>query len=180
MIKPISVPAVFAAVLVYSIGAVHATTTQSGDRSRVEKNRILIQLAESPRSQYGKVPYEKQSKPQQVFSALWGLESEVNNGGFAQWFENSAGEMALDTETALRAIGADRAAAIVAKAVAAFPGGAPPRDHDARQQQLRTASDGVRSTWERLNQEFFKYPDDLTSLLYAWVKAHPKEFGSIQ
>jgi hypothetical protein len=146
----------------------------------MEKNRILVQLAESPRSQYGKVAYEKQSKPQQVFSAIWGLESEVNNGGFAQYFGNSAGEMAVDTEAALRAIGAHRAAEIVAKAVAVFPGGAPPRDHDARQRLLRTATDEVRSTWERLDREFFKYPDDLTSLLHAWVKAHPKEFGSIQ
>jgi hypothetical protein len=180
MSRPISVAAVFAAILVYSIGAVRGTAAQRGDRSRVEKNRILIQLAQSPRSQYGKVPYEKQSKPQQIFSAVWGLESEVNNGGFAQWFENSAGEMAVDTETALRAIGADRAAAIVAKAVRLFPGGAPPRDDDARQQLLRTASDEVRSTWERLDQEFLKYPDDLTSLLYTWVNAHPREFGSLQ
>jgi hypothetical protein len=180
MIKPTSVAAVVGALLVYSIAALESTMAQVGDRTRVEKNRILIQLAESPMSQYGKAPYEKQSKPQQVFSALWGLESEVNNGGFAQWFENSAGEMAVDTESALRAIGADRAAVIVAKAVAAFPGGAPPRDHDARQRLVRSASDEVRSTWERLDQEFFKYPDDLTSLLYAWVKAHPTEFGSIQ
>ena len=133
----------------------------------MEKNRILIQLVQSPQSQHGRVAYDKQSKPQQVFSAVWGLESEVNNGGFAQWFENSAGEMAVETEAALRAIGAPRTGAIVAKAVAVFPGGAPPRDHAARQRLLRTASDEVRSTWECLDQEFFNYPDDLTSLLYA-------------
>jgi hypothetical protein len=170
----------FAAILFHSMGAVEASPTQRGINQGVEKDRLLIQLSESPRTQYGKVPYEKQSKPQQVFSAVWGLESEVNNGGFAQWFENSAGEMAVETEAALRAIGAYRAAAIVARAVAVFPGGAPPRDHDARQRRLRAASEKARSTWEGLDQEFFKYPDDLTSLLYAWVKAHPKEFGSIQ
>lgn len=171
---------VCAAILCHSMGALVASRAQSGDTSFVEKNRLLIQLSESPRTHYGKVPYEKQSKPQQVFSAVWGLESEVNNGGFGQWFQNSAGEMAVETEAALRAIGANRAAAIVARAVAMFPGGAPPRDHDARQRRLRTASAEVRSAWERLDREFFKYPDDLTSLLYAWVKAHPKEFGSIQ
>jgi hypothetical protein len=180
LIKYMSVAAVVAVVLLHSIGPGEASPTQLGDKSRVDKNRILIQLAESPRSQYGRVAFDKQPKPQQIFSAVWGLESEVNNGGFAQWFENSAGEMAVETEAALRAIGAHRAAAIVAKAVAVFPGGAPPRDHDARQRLLRTAPDAVRSTWERLDQAFLKYPDDLTSLLYAWVKAHPREFGSIQ
>jgi hypothetical protein len=180
MIKTFSAFAVFAALLLASTGAVGGSPAQSGGRSHVEKTRILIQLSQSPRSQYGKVPYEKQSRPQQVFSALWGLESEVNNGGFAQWFENSAGEMAVDTESALRTIGAHHAAAIVAKAVAAFPGGAPPRDHEARQRLLRTASQEIRSTWARLDQEFFKYPDDLTSLLYAWVKAYPGEFGDIR
>jgi hypothetical protein len=152
---------------------------QASHLSRTDKNRILIQLAESPRSHYGKVAYEKQSKAQQVFSAVWGLESEVNNGGFAQYFENSAGGMAVDTEAWLRAIGARRAAEIVAEAVALFPGGPPPRDHDARQQRLAGASAEVRAAWDRLDQEFFKYPDDLTSLLYAWIKAHPKDFGAV-
>ena len=145
----------------------------------MDKNRILIELAESPRSHYGKVAYEKQSKPQQVFSAVWGLESEVNNGGFAQYFENLAGEMAVDAEGSLRAIGARRAAEVVAKAVALFPEGPPPRNRDARQQRLAGASAQVRAAWERLDQQFCKYPDDLTSLLYAWVKAHPKDFGTV-
>jgi hypothetical protein len=81
MIKSTSAAAVFTAVLFHSIGIVEDSSTQSADKSRMEKNRILIQLAQSPRSQYGRAPYEKQSKPQQVFSAVWGLESEVNNGG---------------------------------------------------------------------------------------------------
>lgn len=145
----------------------------------MDKNRILIQLARSARSQYGKVAYDKQSKPQQVFSAVWGLEAQVNNGGFEQYFESSDGEMAVDTAPALRAIGAERAAEIVANAVAAFPGGGPPRDQDARQRLIAAASSEVRAAWERLDQEFLKYPDDLTSLLYAWVKAHPEEFGEV-
>jgi hypothetical protein len=47
----------------------------------VDKSRILIQLSESSRSQHGKVAYDEQSKPPQVFSAVWGLEAQVNNGG---------------------------------------------------------------------------------------------------
>jgi hypothetical protein len=179
MIGPRLGCSLLALAISHSVVHLNPSALQGEDVSRMDKNRILIQLAESPTVQYGKVAYDKQSKPQQVFSAVWGLESEVNNGGFAQYFENSTGEMALDTEAALRAIGAHRAAGIVAKAVAVFPGGAPPRDHDARQRLLDSVSDEARSAWENLDQEFFKYPDDLTSLLYAWVKAHPYEFGSV-
>lgn len=156
-----------------------AAASQDPDGSPMDKNRILIQLAQSTRSQHGKVAYDKQSKPQQVFSAVWGLEAQVNNGGFEQYFESWDGEMAVDAAAALRAIGAQRAAEIVAKAVAAFPGGSPPRDQDARQRVVGAASNAVRAAWEHLDQEFLKYPDDLTSLLYAWVKAHPEEFGEI-
>jgi hypothetical protein len=110
---------------VQACGAVAAEAGRWGDQSNVDQ--ILIQLAESPRSHYGKVAYDKQSKPQQVFSAVWGLEAQVNNGGFAQCFESWDGEMAVHAAAALRAIGALRAAEIVAKAVAAFPGGSPER-----------------------------------------------------
>jgi hypothetical protein len=170
----------FMAALNHATAGLFAQASQGGAESVMDKNRILIQLSESPRSHYGKVPYDKQSKPQQVFSAVWGLEAQVNNGGFAQYFDSWEGEVAVDAAAALRAIGAPRAAEIVAKAVAAFPGGTPPRDQDARQRLLGAASSDVRAVWERLDQQFLKYPDDLISLLYAWVAAHPKEFGDIQ
>jgi hypothetical protein len=50
-----------------------------------EKNSILIQLAASYRTAYGREePFAKQTLPQKVFSAIWVLEAEVNNGGFSQ------------------------------------------------------------------------------------------------
>jgi hypothetical protein len=145
----------------------------------MDKNKILIELSQGPRTQVGKVAYEKQSKAQQVFSVIWELESEVNNGGFAQYFANSSGDTAVHAEGALRAIGAQRAADIVAKAVALIPGGPPSTDRDARERQIDGASPEVHSAWERLDQQFYAYPDDLTSLLYGWVRTHPEEFGAV-
>lgn len=179
MTRSIFVCSVFIIAACHSMVVFTESATQGVDESRMDKNRFLIRLAESPRSQYGKVAYDKQSKPQQVFSAIWGMEARVNSGGFEQYLESWDGKMAGDAAAALRSIGADRAAAIVAAAVAAFPGGAPPRDHQARQRLSSAASSETRATWERLDQEFLRYPDDLTSLLYAWVKAHPEEFGEV-
>jgi hypothetical protein len=153
--------------------------TETTQLSHVEKNRILIRLSESPRTQHGKVEYEKQSENQRIFSAIWGLEAEINNGGFQQYFFNSAGDAAPDAPAALRAIGAQQAAAIVAEALALFPQGPPPRDRATRQRRLRLASPEVLEAWDRLDRRFFTYPDNLTELLYAWVKSRPHHFGPI-
>jgi hypothetical protein len=155
------------------------TPMQVAEPSNEEKSRILIRLSESPSVQHGKVAYDKQSESQRVFSAIWGLEAEVNNGGFRQYFFNSASEAAPDAPAALRAIGAHRAAAIVADALARFPQGPPPRDRAARQRRLRLASPEVLAAWEQLDRQFFTYPDNLTDLLYAWVKSRPNDFGAI-
>jgi hypothetical protein len=48
----------------------------------VNKNEILINLSGSATTKIGKEEFEQQSLPQKVFSAIWEVESEVNNGGF--------------------------------------------------------------------------------------------------
>jgi len=47
----------------------------------MDKNKILIELSESNRTEFGKEDFDKQSLPQKVFSAIWSVEAEVNNGG---------------------------------------------------------------------------------------------------
>jgi hypothetical protein len=58
------------------------------------KNSILIDLSESDKTKFGKQAFATQSAPQQVFSSIWAVESEVNNGGFSQYFLNSSCETA--------------------------------------------------------------------------------------
>ena len=48
-----------------------------------------------------------------ILVAIWGVEAEVNNGGFSQFYINSAGDNALETPAALREIGAERIAGVV-------------------------------------------------------------------
>ena len=54
----------------------------------MDKNHYLIELSEGERTDFGRVDFEEQPEPQKVFSAIWELESEVNNGGFDQYFRN--------------------------------------------------------------------------------------------
>jgi Domain of unknown function (DUF4375) len=74
----------------------------------MNKNEILIDLSESEMTKIGKEEFAQQSLPQKVFSAIWEVESEVNNGGFAQYFSNDSAESASFVVEALEKIGAPK------------------------------------------------------------------------
>lgn len=145
----------------------------------MDKNGILIDLSESDRTSFGKVDFQAQSYPQKVFSAIWAVESEVNNGGFAQYFLNNSSETAGFVAEALDAIDAPRTADICRRAIeVGFPDGLPSDAEAIRS----AASDFSSETEEKLNEldaEFFQYPHDLTELLFAYVAKHPEEFGGL-
>ncbi|WAC63707.1 DUF4375 domain-containing protein [Pseudoxanthomonas sp. SL93] len=122
----------------------------------MDKNNILIQLSESDRTDYGRVDFSAQSQHQQVFSAIWSIESQVNSGGFESFFEYEDPLLVAFTPEALRAIGAVNCAGIVDRAISAGSG-----------------------SLDELDAEFYDYPDDLTDLLYKYVYANPATFGPV-
>jgi hypothetical protein len=143
------------------------------------KNQILIRLSESKQTKFGKEEFGRQSMPQKVFSAIWAVESEVNNGGFSQYFLNSSAESASFVVEALETIGAPETAAICERAkAAAFPAGLP-ASKDAIRSAAGDFPDEVLEKLEEIDQEFFSYPHDLTKLLFAYVSTHPEEFGAL-
>jgi len=145
----------------------------------MNKNNILIDLSESDRTRFGKQDFVHQSTPQKVFSALWAVESEVNNGGFSQYFLNSSAESAPFVVEALETIGAPETAGICKRAIAAaFPSGLPSAP-EAIQSGAADFSAEALETLESLDQEFFSYPHNLTDLLFAYVSKHPEEFGTL-
>jgi hypothetical protein len=145
----------------------------------MDKNAILIELSESDLTKFGKQDFARQSLPQKVFSAVWAVESEINNGGFSQYFLNQSAETASFVAQALRTIGAPKTASICDRAVAiAFPAGLPDRMESIRS-TASDFSDEVLEKLDGLDREFFGYPDDLTDLLFAHVRQHPEEFGAL-
>ena len=145
----------------------------------MNKNRILIDLSESKKTGFGKVEFAEQSRPQQVFSAIWAVESEVNNGGFSQYFLNSSAETAAFVAEALEAIGAPKTASICRRAIAtSFPSGLQPTVEVIRS-SAADFPDELLKKLETLDQEFFAYPHNLTDLLFAYVSDHPEEFGAL-
>ena len=145
----------------------------------MDKNGILIALSESNRTAFGKQDFAEQSESQKVFSAIWAVESEVNNGGFSQYFQNASCETVGFVTEALTIIGAPRTADICRRAIAcAFPAGLP-SDPDAISAAAAQFSEQTEDALDELDQEFFAYPHDLTELLYAYVSQHPEEFGIV-
>jgi hypothetical protein len=145
----------------------------------MNKNDILINLSESAKTRFGKEEFARQSLPQKVFSATWAVESEVNNGGFSQYFFNDSAESASFVVEALETIGAPRTASICNRAIAlAFPTGLPKTPEIIRSAAAEF-SDEILGKLEPLDQEFFAYPHNLTDLLFAYVLAHPREFGAL-
>jgi hypothetical protein len=96
------------------------------------------------------------------------LEDEVNNGGFDQFFYNSAGDNTAEIIRALETIGAGSMADIVKRAAAKFPGGMPPKDRFRRQDILLEIFP-ERDAFEEMDGEFYEYPDDLADLLQKYV-----------
>jgi len=71
----------------------------------MNKNDILIALSESGKTRFGKKAFARQSLPRTVFSATWSVESEVNNGGFSQYFVSDSAESPSFVVEALETIG---------------------------------------------------------------------------
>lgn len=114
------------------------------------KNHILILLSESEKTSFGKEDFSRQSVPQKVFSAIWAVESEVNNGGFSQYFLNSTGDSTPFVVAALETIDAPKTADICKRAIeTAFPNGLP-QSEDAIRSAAASFPDEVLTALEPL------------------------------
>jgi len=145
----------------------------------MDKNGILIALSESDKTKFGKDDFSNQSTPQKVFSSIWAVESEINNGGFSLYFQNALDESAGFIVEALETISVPTTANICERAIgAAFPDGLPSHCEDISS-AASNFSDETKEKLDALDQEFFQYPQDLTQLLFAFVSKHPEEFGEL-
>ena len=145
----------------------------------MDKNCFLIKLSESERTDFGRIDFADHSETQKVFSAIWDLESEVNNGGFEQYFASTESESIAFTPTALRTVGAARCAAIVERAISLVFTTFDSATQEARIDYLEAITDDVREQLDILDSAFFEYPDNLTDLLFEFVASNQEIFGPI-
>jgi hypothetical protein len=136
----------------------------------------LFAVSEAVWAREAVVGAEALSGAERVFLYVWNLEAEVNNGGFDQFYINSAGDYAGVTPAALREIGASRAAEIVQAANSVFGPMGPPTDRDARWEALDGLGAPATDVLGELDARFYEYPDDLEALLLRFVDQNRDQF----
>lgn len=104
--------------------------------------------------------YMRKSK---VVELIEELESEVNNGGFDQFYFNSSGDEVKLTIDALNLIGAHHTADIVVNTLSKFPNSYVPVERDIRQKILENISPNS-DIFEKDDANFLEYVDDLADL----------------
>jgi hypothetical protein len=142
-----------------------------------DKNQFLIAMNGwlCRKCNYGE-DIEKLSDVEKVFYFNTQLESEVNNGGFSQYFFNSSGDFANETVNSLSAIGAVQTASIYKKALLAL-GSELPKDRDEREELLdKILTDSVGELLSEYDAEFYKCADNLEELNYQYIINNKEQF----
>jgi hypothetical protein len=136
---------------------------------------MIIELSYGISDKIRKKGFESLSHPEKVLHHIYWLESEVNNGGFDQFFINSSGDYALDTPSALDEIGAHHTANLVKRAIYLFPGGLASRNREQRIEQLDSMDETIRDKFGDFDSEFFEYRDPLEELQVKYMVANKNQ-----
>jgi len=118
----------------------------------------------------------KLSEEEKTIVYIEALEREINNGGFSQFFFNSSGDDTEETVRALRNVGSNKFLGLLISAIEQFPNSYVPKDRVERQHILERVEATARQTWNDLDTEFYKYEEDLYSLLRNYMLANIKRF----
>jgi Domain of unknown function (DUF4375) len=107
--------------------------------------------------------------------AVLGVEAEVNNGGFDQYFFNSTGDNAEVALVGLKEMGATATAELLERAMAVFPGSKPPADRFKRQELMQRIAAQSEPVWEKCDNEFYKPKESLSDLSLAYARKKRSE-----
>ena len=114
--------------------------------------------------------FQELDEREQIILSIIELETEVNNGGFDQFYFNTSGDYAYFVPDALQRIGAFKAADIAARANDIF-GSNIPKDRPTRQDIHQELTNEDDEPWEELDSEFYSYPDNISQLLETFLSS---------
>jgi hypothetical protein len=132
-------------------------------------SEMIIELSYGISDKIQREGFDSLSSPEIVLHHIYWLETEVNNGGFEQYFFNSSGNYALDTPAALEEISAHHTADLVKRTIELFPDGTPPRDLHERREKMGEIDDITLDKFDELDTEFYKYQDPLEDLQMKYM-----------
>ncbi len=107
---------------------------------------------------------------QQLFTCIYNLLGEIQNGGFQQYFGNSIGDELAEVRHALRKIGAWPALTQLESACRLFPRGNPGKAQETRIRQLDKMSERKRMALDALDNEFVDRVEDTIAKLKSFLE----------
>ncbi len=114
-----------------------------------------------------------------VFAFTW-LAREVQNGGFHQFFVNSAGDFWKDVLDGLVAIEDEDGLTLFRQVLSIFPDSSPSESRDDRLDQLAGLEEqDEEKVWDHFNNltdRYYSTPFPKWELVFGYVKSHPNEF----
>lgn len=115
-------------------------------------------------------------KPQQAIYVIWLLESEVNNGGFNQYYYNSSGQFASLTPNALKLVGATRFAALTQAANETYT-----KEKQRITKYQDGSSEGFSKSYEnnpldKFDDQFYELKEPLGELQIAFIRNNKGAF----
>ena len=116
---------------------------------------------------------------ERMFTAYYALYIEVNNGGFQQYFFNSAGDAWDDVLTLLDKCGDEHGATTFRKILVLFPGGKPRKEREERWKQLDSFGEDQYSIFDEFDQQFYDSPFPNQELAWRYFVQQKDEFQSI-
>lgn len=116
------------------------------------------------------------SGSERIFFVTQTCETEVNNGGFAQLFDNFGGNFAGEMVHAFQEIGATKTAEICRTALNVFGVDLPSAWEERRELLDKLASDEIDDALSKCDNAFYRYEEDLNALNYAYVLKNKADF----
>jgi HEAT repeat protein len=120
--------------------------------------------------------FDALTPPQQVYFAVLTYDSEVCNGGHAQYFVNSSGENWRIAMDGLMQINADERRAVLQAACELFGSAGPSEDSEQRHCQIAEFSTEQDEALGELDTRYYSCDENVESLLAQFTLAHREHF----
>jgi hypothetical protein len=120
--------------------------------------------------------YEELSEHQKFYSAVFMCDSEISNGGLAQYFVNSSGDNWRDAVTGFKTMGFKERLNILNEAISIFGADGPSTDRSVRQNQLSKIYKQYDSIFEELSSRYHKSSEIVEVLVTRFVIANRDSF----
>lgn len=108
-----------------------------------------------------------------IVLAIEGLEREVNNGGFSQFFYNSTVEFAPVIVESLKKISCPKTADIAQRAIDILE--LDNLDPDSIEKRIDPDNEELEKKLGGLDNEFFEYVEDISGALFNYIKNNKNE-----